>query len=218
MLQPKKSPKEKKNTKDATQMKNMKPVFKGPNSKLPMPKNLSGKAKNGKPVKKAFLGSLLGGAGGGGGGKGMLGGMGKQMLGGMASKALGGLMGGEKSGKVSKAKSGTSLGMKSVKAGFDKNPGVTRADIITAATKKAQNGTFQPMGLGARKVSPNKSKYVSEDGNYKMKFKGGSDTSAPTSAVQRRTLKGFLKGAPKAAGKMALKSGGSMKKCRGGCK
>jgi hypothetical protein len=97
MLQPKQSPKEKKNTKDATQMKNMKPVFKGPNSKLPMPKNLTGKARNGKPVKKAFLGSLLGGAGGGAGGS-MLGGMGKQMLGGMASQALGGLMGGGNKG------------------------------------------------------------------------------------------------------------------------
>jgi hypothetical protein len=140
------------------------------------------KARNGKPVKKAFLGSLLGGAGGGAGGS-MLGGMGKQMLGGLASKALGGLMGGgagggraaaqggqgggaqapmqrrstdmtpvrtkrmmKKGGKVSKAKSGTSLGMKSVKAGFDKNPGITRADIITAATKKAKSGAKMKMG------------------------------------------------------------------------
>ena len=47
-------------------------------------------------------------------------------------------------GKVTKAKNGTSLGMKSVKAGFDKNPGVTRADIITAATKKAKTGTTVP--------------------------------------------------------------------------
>lgn len=43
-------------------------------------------------------------------------------------------------GVKAKAKTGTSLGMKSVKAGFDKNPGVTRADIITAAKGKAQNG------------------------------------------------------------------------------
>ena len=43
-------------------------------------------------------------------------------------------------GKISKAKNGTSLGMKSVKAGFDNNPGVTRADIITAAKKKAKSG------------------------------------------------------------------------------
>jgi hypothetical protein len=53
MLQPKQTPKEKKNTKDATQMKGMRPVFKGPNSKLPQPKNLSGKAKNGTSMKKA---------------------------------------------------------------------------------------------------------------------------------------------------------------------
>jgi hypothetical protein len=47
-------------------------------------------------------------------------------------------------GKVTKAQNGTSLGMKSVKAGFDKNSGVTRADIITAATKKAKTGTTVP--------------------------------------------------------------------------
>jgi hypothetical protein len=134
--------KEKKNIEDATQMKNMRPT--GPSSGRIKPSQ--GSAKNGKPVKKALLGSLLGGAG-----KSMLGGMGKQMLGGMASKALGGLMGGnkesmKKGGKVSKAKNGTSLGMKSVKAGFDKNPGVTRADIITAATKKAKAGTKMKMG------------------------------------------------------------------------
>lgn len=78
--------------------------------------------------------------------------------------------------------------------------------------KKAQSGgKWQPMG-NATKVSPKKSKYVSESGDYKMTFKGGSDTSAPTSAVQRRTLKGFLKGAPKAAGKMQLKKGGKITK------
>lgn len=45
--------------------------------------------------------------------------------------------------KGPKAKNGTSLGMKSVKAGYDSNPGVTRADIISAAkmkTGKAQHG------------------------------------------------------------------------------
>jgi hypothetical protein len=40
-----------------------------------------------------------------------------------------------------KAKTGSSLGMKSVKSGYDKNPGVTRADIIVAAKGKAKNGT-----------------------------------------------------------------------------
>jgi len=46
----------------------------------------------------------------------------------------------KKTSTVKKAKSGTSLGMKSVKAGYDKNPGVTRADIISAAKNKAKNG------------------------------------------------------------------------------
>jgi hypothetical protein len=39
--------------------------------------------------------------------------------------------------KIAKAKSGTSLGMKSVKAGYDNNPSVTRADIISAGKMKA---------------------------------------------------------------------------------
>ena len=39
-----------------------------------------------------------------------------------------------------KMKSGGELGMKSVKAGYDKNPGVTRADIIVAAKGKAKYG------------------------------------------------------------------------------
>ena len=39
--------------------------------------------------------------------------------------------------KIAKAKAGTSLGMKSVKAGYDSNPSVTRADIISAGKMKA---------------------------------------------------------------------------------
>lgn len=39
-----------------------------------------------------------------------------------------------------KMKEGGSLGMKSVKAGYDKNTGVTRADIIVAAKGKAKSG------------------------------------------------------------------------------
>lgn len=44
--------------------------------------------------------------------------------------------------RIKKMESGgkSSLGMKSVKAGFDKNPGVTRADIIVAAKKEAKDG------------------------------------------------------------------------------
>lgn len=44
--------------------------------------------------------------------------------------------------RIKKMESGgkSALGMKSVKAGFDKNPGVTRADIIVAAKKEAKYG------------------------------------------------------------------------------
>jgi hypothetical protein len=43
-------------------------------------------------------------------------------------------------GPVKKAKSGTSLGMKSVKAGYDKNPGVTRADFVSIGKGTAKSG------------------------------------------------------------------------------
>ena len=39
-----------------------------------------------------------------------------------------------------KMQQGGSLGMKSVKAGYDKNPSVTRADVIVAAKGKAKSG------------------------------------------------------------------------------
>jgi len=84
-----------------------------------------------------------------------------------------------KNGKtMKKAKNGTSLGMKSVKAGFDKNPGVTRADIITAAKGKAKSGA-------------------------KLK------KQAATAIAMKKAGK-----TPKAM----MKSGGSMKKCKYGCK
>ena len=76
--------------------------------------------------------------------------------------------------------------------------------------KKAQDGgEYKTMEDVTRGGLFDNNKYVSEDGNYKMKFKGGD-------IVQRRTLKGFLKGAPKAAGKMELKSGGKVTKAKAG--
>jgi len=89
-----------------------------------------------------------------------------------------------------KAKNGTSLGMKSVKAGFDKNPGVTRADIITAAKGKAQNGkkldSLAMAGLKqmkeARKLKP------------------------------KQRLEDLMKS------KKKMKAGGKMTKCKYGCK
>jgi hypothetical protein len=51
-------------------------------------------------------------------------------------------------------KKGGSLGMKSVKSGFDKNPNVTRADIIVAAKKKAQAGGVASKKIMAPMVDP----------------------------------------------------------------
>jgi hypothetical protein len=98
-------------------------------------------------------------------------------------------------------------------------------NTISKAIKKSQNGTMQnkyvknlqPMG-NATKVG--EGRYKSEDGNYKMKFKGGDGKTQtpPTSMTQRRTLKGLLSGASKAAGKVTMKTGGMTKKCKYGCK
>jgi hypothetical protein len=57
--------------------------------------------------------------------------------------------------KAPKAKAGKSLGMESVKARYDNNPGVTRADIIVAAKKKAKYGA---------KVAPKKRIKKAQDG------------------------------------------------------
>ena len=90
-------------------------------------------------------------------------------------------------GKMKKAKSGTSLGMKSVKAGYDNNPSVTRADIIVAAKKEAKSGTSIK----------------------KAKSGAALKKQAATAIAMKKAGK-----TPKAM----MKSGGSMKKCRGGCK
>ena len=74
-------------------------------------------------------------------------------------------------GTIKKAQGGTSLGMKSVKAGFDKNPGVTRADIITAATKKAKTGTTIPKKNSVSKNIGNLNK--AKSGKSMKTCKGG---------------------------------------------
>jgi hypothetical protein len=110
-------------------------------------------------------------------------------------------------GKISKAKNGTSLGMKSVKAGFDKNPGVTRADIITAAKGKAKNGKpIKKAFLGA--VAP----LAMKAAPMVAGMLGGKGKSGGMGGM----LGGLLGGKN---GKTIKKSrsGNSMKKCKGGC-
>jgi len=66
--------------------------------------------------------------------------------------------------KIAKAKAGTSLGMKSVKAGYDSNPGVTRADIISAGKMNAGKAMY-----GA-KVAPKKPIKKAQDGKMLPEF------------------------------------------------
>lgn len=117
--------------------------------------------------------------------------------------------------RIKKAANGTSLGMKSVKAGFDKNPGVTRADIITAAKGKAKSGAKMKNGgtkkaaLGAllplaMKAAPMVAGMLGGGGKGKSGGMGG--------------MLGGLLGGKNGKNVKKAKSGGSMKKCRYGCK
>jgi hypothetical protein len=70
--------------------------------------------------------------------------------------------------KMKKAKSGSNLGMKSVKAGYDKNPGVTRADIIVAAKKQAKSGTkMKKAQLGLNQTAETSSDDMLRRSQYK---------------------------------------------------
>jgi hypothetical protein len=88
-----------------------------------------------------------------------------------------------------KMKEGGSLGMKSVKAGYDKNPGVTRADIIVAAKKEAKSGA-------------------------KMK-KAKSGAALKKQAAVAIAMKKAGKAPKKAMGGMKMMKGGG--KCKYGC-
>jgi len=115
-----------------------------------------------------------------------------------------GSMGTAKNGKnIKKAKTGTSLGMKSVKAGYDKNPGVTRADIITAATKKAKTGTIIPKKNSVSKNVGNLNKAKFGD----MLGKAAGSGMFGLAGIAANKLFGDKK-----------KTGGTVKKCMQGCK
>lgn len=92
-------------------------------------------------------------------------------------------------GPVKKAKSGTSLGMKSVKAGYDNNSGVTRADFVSIGKGEAKNGTKMAK-QAAVAIAMKKAGKTPK----KMQYGGKAASMAP------------------------MKAGGSMKKCKYGCK
>ena len=96
--------------------------------------------------------------------------------------------------KIAKAKAGTSLGMKSVKAGYDNNPAITRADIISAAKNKAKNGAK----VAAKKVVAKKPIKKAQDGTKMVvdgkEYKEGSMLpEVSVSAKPIRSLKDRVK-------------------------
>jgi len=102
-----------------------------------------------------------------------------------------------------KMKAGGELGMKSVKAGYDKNPGVTRADIIVAGKKEAKHGAkMMKMGGAAAKQAAIAiaMKKAGKAPKKKMQYGGAAASMVP----------------PMKMG--GMKSGGKMKKCAYGCK
>jgi hypothetical protein len=120
---------------------------------------------------------------------------------------------GAKNGRtIKKAKSG--LGMKSVKSGYDNNSGVTRADFVAigkgtaksgakmknGGTKKAALGALLPLAM---KAAPMVAGMFGGGGKGKSGGMGG--------------MLGGLMGKNGKTVKKA-KSGGSMKKCKYGCK
>jgi hypothetical protein len=75
---------------------------------------------------------------------------------------------------LNKAKDGKSLGMKSVKAGYDDNPGVTRADIISAAkmnSGEAKNGK-KMMKMGGKMKKAMMGSSMMKKGGKMMKMGG----------------------------------------------
>ena len=127
--------------------------------------------------------------------------------------------------KISKAKNlSAGPSKKTVKAGpVDPKGNWTKVQERTlgnmkkgGVVKKAQSGyssSWDDAKLVKKKETPSGSvsKFKSQGGNYTEKFKFKKGESEPT-VTQRRTLKGFLSGAPKAEGKLNMKMGGKTSK------
>ncbi len=103
-----------------------------------------------------------------------------------------------------KMKTGGSLGMKSVKAGFDKNPGVTRADIIVAGKGQAKKG----MKVKKAQVG------VSMDKKTKAKI----EDSSKAREYQSKPVRKGASTTPIYIPRTSMKKGGKMGKCKYGCK
>lgn len=114
-----------------------------------------------------------------------------------------------KGSKVVKKKmaKGGELGMKSVKAGFDKNPGVTRADIIVAAKGQARGGKKIKKamdGTTTASMRASRARVASERAEAPMRRKARAAAAAAGPSMMKRGGKATKK----------MMGGG---KCRGGC-
>lgn len=129
---------------------------------------------------------------------------------------------------MKKAQKGGNLGMKSVKAGFDKNPGVTRADIIVAAkgqakkgikVKKAQTGDSTSI-YKSRAEKAQKNLMTGSLGDLPSNVKGFMKAQKDYKRYTKRGKPGYDESGKSNFQKMiGLKKGGKMtKKCRYGCK
>jgi len=112
---------------------------------------------------------------------------------------------------IKKSKNGTSLGMKSVKAGFDKNPGVTRADIIVAAKKKAKMG-MKVKAQNGKMIEQNVAKMRNTSPSMKKPM-----TAPPTKKMIKSKRVNVGGGYSLGMGKMGTKVS-KTKKCKYGCK
>jgi hypothetical protein len=121
---------------------------------------------------------------------------------------------------LNKAKDGKSLGMKSVKAGYDDNPGVTRADIISAAkmnSGEAKNGK-KMMKMGGKMAKQAAIAIaMKKEGKTpkKMNYGGAAASMVPTSMKAGGKMKKANYGSS-----MMMKKGGKMMmggKCKNGC-
>jgi hypothetical protein len=133
--------------------------------------------------------------------------------------------------KMKKAEKGTALGMKSVKAGFDKNPGVTRADVIVAAKKEAKSGAKLKKQAAtaiamkkAGKAPKKKMQYGGEAASMvpkgAKKMKSGGTVSMQLGSYDRQIGKNYTGKATKAVGLTKAMNGKMMKgggKCKNGC-
>jgi hypothetical protein len=143
------------------------------------------------------------------------------------------------------AKSKSSLGMKSVKSGYDNNSGVTRADFVAIGKGTAKSGAKMKMGgkmakqaavaIAMKKAgkTPKKMQYGGKAASMAPMKKGGTIKKAFLGKMLGGAGKSMLGGMGKQMlGGLALgglmgkngknvnkaKSGGSMKKCKYGCK